>query len=144
MTSFNIDSSHSQLTFKVRHLGFSNVRGRFETFAGQISFDPERPESLQAKATVDVKSVNTGVDQRDEHLRSADFFNSEEHSEMRFEATAVSGTLRSLNVVGDLTIAGTTREVALDVTFMGRARDPWVGSGLPSNSPRGSTAPTSA
>jgi len=123
---WEIDSSHSSVHFSVRHLVIAKVRGVFARWSGSVNV----PDGDFSKATVDVtidaSSIDTGVAQRDAHLKSADFFDVAEFPELRFAGKRVeprSGT--EVEVVGDLTIRGITREVVLRVEQHGQAKDPW-------------------
>lgn len=128
VSTYTIDPSHSQIEFRVQHLGFSKVTGGFEEFEGRFELDPDNLETLKAEATIEAASIDTGEEERDSHLRSEDFFAVESHPELRFETTdvqEVSGD--SLTVTGELTIRGVTKEIELDVTYLGEAQDPWGG-----------------
>jgi polyisoprenoid-binding protein YceI len=123
---WEIDSSHSSVHFSVRHLVIAKVRGSFARWSGTVQV----PDGDFSKATVDVtidaSSIGTGVGQRDEHLKSADFFDVAQFPELRFVGKRVqprSGD--ELDVIGDLTIKGITREVVLRVEQHGQAKDPW-------------------
>jgi polyisoprenoid-binding protein YceI len=123
---WEIDSSHSSVHFSVRHLVIAKVRGSFGRWSGTIQV----PDGDFSKATVsvaiDASSIDTGVADRDKHLKSADFFDVETHPELRFIGKRVqprSGA--EIDVVGDLTIKGITREVILRVEQHGQAKDPW-------------------
>ncbi len=123
---WEIDSSHSSVHFTVRHLVIAKVRGSFARWSGTVQV----PDGDFSKATVDVtidaSSIETGVADRDAHLKSADFFDAAQFPELRFVAKRVqprSGT--DIDVVGDLTIKGITREVILQVEQNGQAKDPW-------------------
>lgn len=116
--TWNIDASHSEVGFTARHL-MSKVRGLFEKFEGQI-VTGEQPS---ATATIDLNSINTRDDNRDAHLRSGDFFDVENSGPMTFTSTSFDGT----SAKGELTIKGVTREVELDVEFLGQDTDPWGG-----------------
>jgi polyisoprenoid-binding protein YceI len=123
---WQIDSSHSGIQFTVRHLVIAKVRGQFSRWTGAL----EAPGSDFAQAALDVvidaSSIDTGVADRDAHLRSADFFDVERHPEITFKSTAVTRTgADRLRVGGALTIKGVTREVGLDVEILGQAKDPW-------------------
>ncbi len=123
---WEIDSSHSSVHFSVRHLVIAKVRGTFARWSGTVQV----PDGDFSKATVDVtidaSSIHTGVDQRDAHLKSADFFDVAEHPELRFAGKRVeSRSGAEIDIVGDLTIKGITREVVLRVEQHGQARDPW-------------------
>ena len=123
---WEIDSSHSSLQFSVRHLVIAKVRGSFERWSGTI----EVPDSDFSKATVavtiDASSIATGVADRDGHLKSPDFFDVAQHPELRFVGKRVQARSgNEIDVVGDLTIKGTTREVVLSVQQHGQTKDPW-------------------
>ncbi len=119
--TWTIDPSHSEVGFTVRHL-MSKVRGQFETFEGTLVTGSALGETT-ATATIDLNSVNTRDEQRDAHLRSADFFDVEKTGPMTFSSTSFDGT----SAKGDLTIKGVTRPVELDVEFLGLDTDPWGG-----------------
>ena len=122
--SWTIDPSHSEVGFTVRHL-MSKVRGQFEKFEGTL-VTGDSLDDTRATATIDLNSVNTRDEQRDGHLRSADFFDVEKFGQMTFSTTSFDGT----TAVGDLTIKGVTKPVELDVEFLGIGQDPWGGQRL--------------
>ncbi len=125
-TTWALDPSHSSATFSVRHLMITNVRGEFQKVTGTVTFDPTRPESATVKASIDVSSISTREPKRDEHLRSADFFDVERFPTIDFVSKAVRRGDRGLEIVGDLTIRGTTREVVLAVAGpTSEQADPW-------------------
>ena len=111
--TWSIDPSHSEVGFTVRHL-MTKVRGLFEKFDGTITTTDE-VDGFRATATIDLNSVNTRDENRDNHLRSADFFDVEKNGPMTFTTTAFDGT----TATGELTIKGVTRPVELDVEFLG-------------------------
>lgn len=114
---FNIDSAHSGAQFAVRHMMVSKVRGSFSKITGKVSYDPKNLAATSIDATIDVTTVNTQDAKRDAHLKSPDFFNVEQFPSMTFKSkkvTAASGG--QVQVVGDLTLHGVTKEVALAVT----------------------------
>lgn len=120
------DPAHSNLEFSVRHLMISTVRGRFSSFAGTATFDEQNPAASLVEATVDVKSIDTREAQRDEHLRSADFFDVEHYPTITFRSTRIERVSNGhYKVAGELTMRGTSREVVLDAIEEGRTRDPW-------------------
>ena len=123
--SYTIDASHSEVQFKVRHLGISNVTGSFPVFEGQFNFDDGEPQASAVSVTIDAASIDTGTDARDEHLRSPDFFDVAEFPELRFESTSVEPTGEGWKVQGNLTIRGVTLPVVLDTEYLGAAVDPW-------------------
>jgi polyisoprenoid-binding protein YceI len=120
-----IDPSHSSMEFVVRHLKVAKVRGRFGEFSGAIHID-ENPRDSWAEATINAASIDTRDPQRDEHLRSSDFFDTANFPTLNFRTTGIelSEGVPS-RVRGDLTIRGVTRPVTLDVEFQGLAIDPW-------------------
>jgi polyisoprenoid-binding protein YceI len=123
---WEIDSSHSSLHFSVRHLVIAKVRGSFGRWTGTVQV----PDGDFSKATVDVTidaaSIDTGVEQRDAHLKSPDFFDVDRFPELRFVGRRVQpGSGSAVDVVGDLTIKGHTREIVLRVEQHGQAKDPW-------------------
>ena len=125
-TTWTIDPAHAEIGFAVRHLMLSTVRGRFGAVSGTITVDENSPKSAKIDVTVDVTSVDTRQEMRDNHLRSADFFDVANHPTMHFVSKRIEGDVTgTFKVIGDLTIRGTTKEVALDATFEGRAKDPW-------------------
>lgn len=123
---WQIDTAHTEVEFSARHLMISNVKGRFESPTGSVSYDPARPGSLQLEVSIPVATIDTRNAQRDAHLRSADFFDVENHPTMTFKGKRVKGDMsKQFKLVGDLTIRGVTREVTLDVTAEGGGPDPW-------------------
>ena len=125
---YTIDPAHSQVGFRVRHLGISTVTGSFPTFEGQLAFDASEPEGGMVSVTIDASSIDTGTAARDEHLRSPDFFNVAEFPEVRFRSTSVETHDEGLTVRGDLMIRGVTRPVVLKAEYRGSAVDPWGNS----------------
>lgn len=121
-----LDPSHSSVEFAVKHMVISTVRGRFSKYNADIHFDGEVPEKSVVEAWVDLASVDTREPRRDEHLRSADFFDVQNHPTMHFQSLSVTAKGRGkYKVVGHLTIRGVTKEVALNATYSGVAKDPW-------------------
>ena len=123
-TKFISDLSHSELEFKVRHLMISTVKGKFEKF--EVEADGEDIFSSNISVTVDTASINTNSTDRDNHLRSADFFESEKYPAMTFKSR--SFTKKSddeYTLTGDLTIKGITKEITIDVEYGGKMKDPW-------------------
>lgn len=122
-----IDPSHTEIGFSVRHL-VSKVRGKFEAFEGTI-VTPEDLTGSTVNVTVDLNSINTGTADRDNHLRSADFFEVETHPKMTFVSTGiVQKSDTDFVVTGDLTIKGVTKPVELATEFLGEGGDPWGGT----------------
>ena len=124
--AWQIDSAHSEIQFSARHMMISKVRGTFETFTGTVQLDENNPEAAVVDVTVDLTSINTRDDQRDGHLRSADFFDVENHPQAHFRSTNVERTGdKQAKLTGDLTIRGVTKPVTLDVVYEGMAKSPW-------------------
>ncbi|MCB9432051.1 MAG: polyisoprenoid-binding protein [Ardenticatenaceae bacterium] len=124
--SWQIDSAHSEIQFTVRHMMISKVRGRFETFSGTVAYDEANPTNTIVDIAIDTNSINTREGQRDGHLRSPDFFNTELYPAITFQSTQVEQTAENKGkLIGNLTIRDVTKEVALDVTFEGKAQSPW-------------------
>jgi polyisoprenoid-binding protein YceI len=121
--TWSIDPSHSEVGFTARHL-MSKVRGLFEKFEGTIVTG----DNPSASATIDLNSINTRDENRDAHLRSADFFDVENYGPMTFQTTKVEAGGNGLLVTGDLSIKGTTKPVTLDVEVLGVDSDPWGGT----------------
>jgi len=123
-TKWTIDPTHSEVTFKVKHLMITTVSGRFKVFEGQAETETDEFKSIKnIEFKADVKSVDTNNEQRDEHLRSADFFAAGEHAEMIFRAGNFD--VNSSQLQGELTIRNTTKPVTLDVDFGGVVVDPY-------------------
>jgi polyisoprenoid-binding protein YceI len=120
--TWKLDPTHSELTFSVRHLAISKVRGSFQTFDVTV-VTPEDPSQISVVATVDVASVTTGQAQRDGHLLSSDFFLIEEHPTMTFTSTGITVDGDDFSLVGDLTLRGVTRSVTLKGEFGGIVTD---------------------
>lgn len=121
-------SSHASINFRVKHLGFSWLTGRFDTFAGSFNFDEADPAASSISVTIDTASVNSNHAKRDNHLRSPDFLDVEFFPEATFQSTSASVTGDGKGVVkGDLTLHGETREIAIDVEYIGGGNDPWGG-----------------
>ncbi|MGQ0844044.1 MAG: YceI family protein [Sporichthyaceae bacterium] len=124
--TWTIDASHSRIGFTARHAMVTKVRGSFEQFAGTANLDADNPAASSVDLTVEVASVNTGNDQRDEHLRTNDFFDAATFPQIRFVSTGVEQTGgENFRLLGDLTIKGVTKPVAVEFEFTGLAVDPW-------------------
>ena len=118
--AYVVDKAHSQIGFKVRHLGITNVNGFFADYEADVSMDGDDLSTLTATATVQIGSISTGIDRRDGHLKSDDFFNAEKYPEMKFVSKAVRNIDGSeFELVGDLTIRDVTKEVVLEAEFLG-------------------------
>jgi polyisoprenoid-binding protein YceI len=125
-STWTIDATHAEVGFAVRHLMISTVRGRFGAIEGTVTLDEANVANSKVDVTIDVTSIDTRQEMRDNHLRSADFFDVEKHPKMHFVSKKISGDVDGeLTIVGDLTIKGVTREITLDAEFQGKGRDPW-------------------
>ena len=125
-TTWTVDPTHAEIGFAVKHLMISTVRGRFGTVEGKVVFNETDPSKSTIDVTVDIASIDTRQEMRDNHLRSPDFFDVENHPKMHFVSKRVVGDVGDeFKVIADLTIRGTTREVTLDVSLTGRGNDPW-------------------
>jgi polyisoprenoid-binding protein YceI len=126
--SWNVDVVHSSINFWVRHLMVSKVHGRFAAWTGTLSFDETNPENSRVTIDIDAASVDTKVQQRDDHLRSADFFDAQKYPKLSFASTKVErGTDGKYKLTGDLSMHGITKPVILDVEYGGRAKHPQMG-----------------
>lgn len=123
--TYTIDASHSTVEFIVRHLMISKVRGRFAAFSGELVVPAGSDVPATVQVTIDAASVDTREEQRDTHLRSADFFEVENYPELTFKSTRIAGESPRFQMTGDLTIHGVTRQVVLAAEFEGRGGDPW-------------------
>lgn len=124
--AWQIDSSHSSIEFSVRHMMLSKVRGRFQEFEGTVQIDQENPSRSYAEGTVQVASVDTGSADRDNHLRTADFFEPDTYPTMHFRVTGIEPRAEGeYEVSGELTIKDTTRTVVWEVEDEGQGIDPW-------------------
>jgi len=123
--TYQIDRAHSEAAFQVRHL-ITRVRGRFAEFDGAVTFAADAPASSSVEFTIQTKSIDTSQAQRDEHLRSADFFDVEKFPGLTFKSTAVAARGdNQFDVTGELTIRDVTKTITLPVTYLGAAKDPW-------------------
>ena len=119
-TQWNLDQSHSEITFKVRHMMISNVKGGFNSFSAEMQADNDTFKNVKIKATIQTDSVNTNSADRDAHLKGEDFFNAAANPEITFETDSLND-----EITGNLTINGTTKPIKLEVDFGGINVDPW-------------------
>jgi polyisoprenoid-binding protein YceI len=120
-----VDPKHSTVEFQVKHMGIANVKGKFNEFAGTLEIGDDLA-TAKASGTVKVASVDTNEEQRDAHLRSADFFDAETYPELSFAATAIEPVdEETFRIAGDLTLHGITRPITLEAVVQGTDRDPW-------------------
>lgn len=122
--TWTIDAAHSSVGFAVKHLGIATVRGSFDRFDGALVIGDD-PSGAKLTSTIDAASINTAEEQRDAHLRSADFFDVENHPTLSFESTAVTPAGEGFAIAGNLTMHGVTRPVELKAVVQGTETDPW-------------------
>lgn len=128
IAQWDIDVTHSAVGFSVRHLVISKVRGTFDKFAGTLEVDPADLSSAKVDVTIEANSINTREAQRDAHLRSPDFFDVEKFPALTFKSKGVKLLSKDeLEILGDLTIHGVTKEVTLKTEYLGANKDPWGG-----------------
>lgn len=120
--TYKIDTAHSSVGFSVRHMGVSNVKGHFDDFSGTVVL--EKGAIQEATAQIQVKSINTGIEKRDNHLRTADFFEVSQFPQITFKTKRVEKSGDQLFLVGDFTMRGVTKELKLPVTLSGPIKDP--------------------
>lgn len=130
VTTWKLDPAHSNVEFSVKHLMISRVKGRISGLAGTIQADETNPEHSSVEAILQAATIDTRSEQRDTHLRSADFLDAVTFPEIRFRSTRMKGNRTEFQLTGDLTIRSVTREITLDVNFEGRGKDPWGGERL--------------
>jgi polyisoprenoid-binding protein YceI len=131
-TTWTIDPAHSSVELAVKHMMFTTVRGRFKDVKGTVVVDEQNPDNSKVDVEIGAASIDTGVADRDGHLRSADFLTVEEFPTITFRSKRVEGAMQKegdqFKVTGDLTIRGTTFEVTLDCVYEGMGKDPWGGT----------------
>jgi polyisoprenoid-binding protein YceI len=126
--TYSVDTAHTDVTFKVRHMGISNVTGKFDKFGGNFEVDPKNIKATKGSLTIDVNSINTGNGKRDGHLKGEDFFDVARFPEMKFvskEVKDVNEKDSTATLLGDLTMHGVTKEVALKIKGGGIIKDGW-------------------
>jgi polyisoprenoid-binding protein YceI len=124
-TRWALDPAHSEVTFKVKHMMITNVTGKLTDYNVEAYTDKDDFSNAEVTFVGKLASINTGNEQRDEHLRSADFFDVENNAEVVFKATDYSMSGDDITLEGDLTIRGVTKPIVLDVEFNGIGKDPW-------------------
>lgn len=128
-TKWNVDNMHSFVNFSVKHLGISFVDGRFDKYEGTFDCTPEDITKGTFNFTVDINSINTGVEMRDNHLKTNDFFNTEKYPSMKFESTSIKKTGKDqYKLIGNLTIRDITKPVTFDLTYGGLLKDDGQGN----------------
>ena len=126
-TTWKLDPSHTAVEFSAKHLMITTVKGRITDVEGTIVIDEKNPMNSLVEATLKAISLDTRTDQRDQHLRSADFLDVEKYPEIKFRSSRIEGSRQEFKLIGDLTIRDVTREITLDVQFEGESKDPWGG-----------------
>ncbi|PFJ08960.1 hypothetical protein COD67_22995 [Bacillus cereus] len=125
-TKWNVDTAHSSVDFSIRHMMVSKVKGTFHNFEASIEADLDDLTTASIKFSVDVNSVDTRNEERDNHLRSAEFFDVENNPKMTFKSTKIiKKSPGEYEITGDLTIRGTTKPETFTVTYEGSGKDPW-------------------
>jgi polyisoprenoid-binding protein YceI len=124
-TSYQIDSSHSNVEFSIRHLVIAKVRGRFTQVTGTLELDDTDITRSKVTAEIAAASITTAEEKRDAHLRSADFFDVENYPLITFTSTRIEQDGEDLRLTGDVTIHGVTKPITLAVEQLGAAKDPW-------------------
>ncbi|MCA6363744.1 MAG: YceI family protein [Bacteroidetes bacterium] len=122
-TKWSLDPSHSELQFKVKHLMITNVTGQLNMISGEVEAADATFNGARVNFTADLNSINTGSEQRDGHLKSPDFFDTEKYPAIRFESSNYNASEGKIS--GNLTIRDVTKPVTLDVEFSGTNKDPW-------------------
>lgn len=120
--------AHASINFSIKHLGYSVLTGRFDTFSGEFSYDPAKPEASTLNVTIDTSSINSNHAERDKHLRSPDFLNVEKFPKATFVSKKIIVDDKDeFDVIGDLTLNGVTKSVTIEVEKVGEGKDPWGG-----------------
>ena len=126
--AFDTQGTHQFVTFKISHLGYSWLYGRFNDFDGEFTYDADNPENSSVSVTIDTSSVDSNHAERDKHLRSEDFLYVSEFPEATFKSKrVVVDEAGEADIIGDLTLRGVTREITLDAEMVGHGEDPWGG-----------------
>jgi polyisoprenoid-binding protein YceI len=124
-TTWNLDASHSTVEFGAKHMMFTTVKGRFADVTGTITTDGDAPATASVDVTMQAATIDTRNEMRDNHLRSADFLDTEKYPTVTFKSTKIDGAKDAFTLTGNLTIHGVTRPVTLDVSYEGAGKDPW-------------------
>jgi len=121
--------AHASINFSIKHLGYSVLTGRFDTFSGEFSYDPAKPEASTVNVTIDTGSVNSNHAERDKHLRSPDFLNVEKFPKATFVSKKIvlDDDKDEFDIFGDLTLNGVTKSITIEVEKVGEGKDPWGG-----------------
>jgi polyisoprenoid-binding protein YceI len=122
---YEIDKDHTTITFAIKHLVISKVKGSFDNFSGDFDYDAKNVGASKVNTTIQTDSINTAVKKRDDHLKSADFFDVAKFPTITFTSKKVNASGKKAKIEGDLTIHGVTKPVVLDVEMNGAVKDPW-------------------
>lgn len=130
--NYTIDTkgAHASINFSIKHLGYSVLTGRFDTFAGDFTYDPAKPEASTINVTIDTNSVNSNHAERDKHLRSDDFLNVAKFPKATFVSKKIvldKDDKNQFDIVGDFTLNGVTKSITIDAEKVGEGKDPWGG-----------------
>ena len=129
--TYEIDTkgAHASINFSIKHLGYSVLTGRFDSFNGEFTYDPAKPEASTVSVTIDTGSVNSNHAERDKHLRSPDFLNVEKFPKATFVSKKIvlDDDKDEFDIVGDLTLNGVTKSITIEVDKVGEGKDPWGG-----------------
>lgn len=126
-TVWKLDPAHTLVEFSAKHLMISTVKGRIAGVDGVIRIDENELSNSSVEVALDAKTLDTRIEPRDQHLRSADFLDVEKFPAITFRSTDIQGDQQSFKLTGDLTIRDVTRPITLDVVFEGQTKDPWGG-----------------
>ena len=124
---YEIDTAHSFIEFRIKHLGYSWLYGRFNRFSGELSYDPADPSANRISVSIDPASIDTNHAERDKHLRNPDFLDVEKYPDAGFESTGYTGDAESGTLEGMLTLHGVTKPISIDLRKIGEGKDPWGG-----------------
>jgi polyisoprenoid-binding protein YceI len=124
---YEIDPAHSFVEFRIQHLGYSWLYGRFNDLSGDFSYDAEQPEASEIDLEIDTASVDTNHAERDKHLRGEDFLNVEEYPKATFKTTQYTGDAEKGTLEGLLTLHGVEKPISIDIEKIGEGPDPWGG-----------------
>jgi polyisoprenoid-binding protein YceI len=123
--TYDIDAAHTTFGFGVKHMVVATVKGHFTDFKGEFEYDAAKPESFKSSTTIEVKSITTANQKRDDHLRSADFFDAEKFPKLTFVGEGLDKATEGYTLRGKLTIKDTTKDVFFPVSVNGPIQDPW-------------------
>ena len=129
-SEYKIDTAgaHAFIQFKIKHLGYSWLHGRFDNFEGRFNYDPKKPQDANVSVVIDTASINSNHAERDKHLRGKDFLYVEKYPQARFESTSfIPKGDGKAELKGKLTLHGVTRDITIDVSEIGGGKDPWGG-----------------